>query len=140
MQVINNTVSSHWSMEKELLSEADEVLIVSPFCFLDFTEFADVVSSCGVKRVEFVSTLKEEEVVWKIYALLSFSREMKRIGMVWELNRLHGKVYLFKKGGITFAAILSSANLTRNGGMNLNGMNFGCDKIRLSEDYGRYLL
>ena len=90
---------------------------MSPFCFLDFTEFADVVSSCGVKRVEFVSTLKEEEVVWKIYALLSFSREMKRIGMVWELNRLHGKVYLFKKGGITFAAFVSSANLTRNGGI-----------------------
>lgn len=65
---------------------------------------------------------------------------MKRIGMVWELKRLHGKVYPFKKDGSAFAAIVSSTNLTRNGGMNLNGLNFGCDKIRLSENYRRYLL
>lgn len=51
MQVINKTVSSHWSMVKELLSEADELLIASPFCFLEFTGFADVVASCGVRRV-----------------------------------------------------------------------------------------
>lgn len=63
--------------------------------------------------------------------------------MVWELcidNRLHGKIYLFKMGGIAFAAIVSSTNLTRNEGININGLNFGCDKIRLSEDYRRYLL
>lgn len=122
MQIINNTVSSHWSMVKELLSEADEVLIASPFCYSDFTEFADVVTSCGVRRVQFVTTLKEDEVVGKIDSLLSFCREMKRIGVVCELcidNRLHGKVYLFKKDGNAIAAIVSSANLTRNG-MELN--------------------
>ena len=39
-----------------------------------------------------------------------------------------------------FRTIVSSTNLTRNEGININGLNFGCDKIRLSEDYRRYLL
>ena len=143
MQIINNTATSHLSVLKDLLSISDDVLIASPFCYSDFKEFADVVASSGVKRVRFVTTLKEDEVVGKIDALHSFCHEMKRIDVEWKLmidNKLHGKVYVFRKDGNAKAAIISSANLTRNGGMNLNGLNFGCDKIRLSEDYRRYLL
>ena len=76
------------------------MLIASPFCYADFTEFADDAVSCGVKRVRFVTTLKDDEVVGKIDALLSFCHEMKRIGVVWKLmidNRLHGKVYVFRR-------------------------------------------
>lgn len=118
MDIINNTSASHLSVLKDLLSEADEVLVASPFCYADFRVFADEVASCGVKRVRFVTTLKGDEVVGKIDALLSFCREMKRIGVVWGLmidNRLHGKVYVFRKGDNAVAAVISSANLTHNG-------------------------
>lgn len=122
MQLINNSSTSHLSVLKDLLSISVEVLIASPFCYLDFTEFADVVASSGVKRVRFVTTLKEDEVVGKIDALHSFCHEMNRIDVEWKLmidNKLHGKVYVFRKGGNAKATIISSANLTRNG-MELN--------------------
>ena len=122
MHLINNTSSTHHSVLKELLSKADDMLIASPFCYADFTEFADDTVSCGVKRVRFVTTLKDDEVVGKIDALLSFCHEMKRIGVEWKLmidNRLHGKVYVFRKDGNAVAAVISSANLTHNG-MELN--------------------
>ena len=66
MQLINNSSTSHLSVLKVLLSNSDDVLIASPFCYPDFTEFADVVASSGVKRVRFVTSLKENEVVGKI--------------------------------------------------------------------------
>ena len=66
MQLINNSSTSHLSVLKVLLSISDDALIASPFCYPDFTEFADVVASSGVKRVRFVTSLKENEVVGKI--------------------------------------------------------------------------
>lgn len=88
-------------------------------CYPDFTEFADVIDSAGgVHNVVFITTLKEPEVVGKIDALLSFGKEMNRIKVKWELrvdNHLHGKVYIFKKDGLPFAGIITSANLTHNG-------------------------
>ena len=122
MQLINNSSTSHLSVLKGLLSNSDDVLIASPFCYPDFTEFADVVASSGVKRVRVVTTLKEDEIVGKIDALRSFCHEMNRIDVEWKLmidNKLHGKVYVFMKDGKAKAAIISSANLTRNG-MELN--------------------
>ena len=66
MQLINNSSTSHLSVLKGLLSNSDDVLIASPFCYSDFKEFTDVVASSGVKRVRFVTSLKENEVVGKI--------------------------------------------------------------------------
>ena len=60
MQLINNSSTSHLSVLKDLLSISDDVLIASPFCYPDFTEFADVGASSGVKRVRFVE--------WKLIA------------------------------------------------------------------------
>lgn len=60
MQIINNSSTSHLSVLKDLLSNSDDVLIASPFCYPDFTEFAVVVASSGVKRVRFVE--------WKLIA------------------------------------------------------------------------
>ena len=85
MQLINNSSTSHLSVLKDLLSISDDVLIASPFSYPDFTEFADVLASSGVKRVRFVTTLKEDEVVGKIDALCSFCYEMKRIDVEWKL-------------------------------------------------------
>ena len=102
MQLINNSSTSHLSVLKDLLSISDDVLIASPFSYPDFTEFADVLASSGVKRVQFVTTLKEDEVVGKIDTLRSFCHEMKRIDVEWKLmidNKLHGKVYVFRKDG-----------------------------------------
>lgn len=68
----------------ELCSKADELLLVSTFCYPDFTEFADVIDSAGgVHNVVFNTTLKDPEVVGKIDALLSFGKEMNRIKVKW---------------------------------------------------------
>ena len=45
---------------EKLLLISDDVLIASPFCYPNFTEFADVEVSSGVKRVRFVE--------WKLIA------------------------------------------------------------------------
>lgn len=93
--------------------------MVSPFCYSDFTAFADTIaSSCDIRRMVFVTSLKTDEAVRKIDALISFRNEMNRINVQWELradNHLHGKIYIFKNSGHPFAGIITSANLTHNG-------------------------
>lgn len=102
-----------------LCQKADELLMVTPFCYSDFSDFAEALEVAGsIHRVQFITTLKKDEVVGKIDALLSFSKEMNRIKVQWELridNHLHGKIYIFKKDGDPFAGIITSANLTHNG-------------------------
>lgn len=93
--------------------------MVSPFCYSDFTAFADAIaSSCDIRRIVFVTSLKTDEVVRKIDALISFRDEMNRINVQCEMradNHLHGKIYIFKNSGHPLAGIITSANLTHNG-------------------------
>ena len=102
-----------------LCAKADELVMASPFCYNDFSELANALAGAGViRKVKFITTLKKDEVISKIYSLLSFSKEMGRVGLKWELhidNHLHGKVYLFKNSGFPYAGIITSANLTHNG-------------------------
>lgn len=102
-----------------LCSKADELAMASPFCYTDFSGFADAVANVGsIRKIKFVTTLKKDEVIGKIDSLISFSKELVRVGLEWELHiddHLHGKVYIFKKGGVPYAGIITSANLTHNG-------------------------
>ena len=117
--VSNSSTSNHGETFLALCQKADELLMVSPFCYSDFSDFAEALEVAGsIHRVQFITTLKKDEVVGKIDALLSFSKEMNRIKVQWELridNHLHGKIYIFKKDGDQFAGIITSANLTHNG-------------------------
>lgn len=120
MKIISNsTITNHGEAFISLCQNADELVMVSPFCYSDFSEFADAIASArDVHSVVFITTLKDVEVVGKIDALLSFRDEMNRIKVQWELrvdNHLHGKIYIFKKDGHPFAGVITSANLTHNG-------------------------
>lgn len=120
MKIITNSdLTNHGQVLSSLYAQADEIVFVSPFCYPDFSEFAEAVANANsIRRVSFVTTLKNDEVIDKIDSLLSFRYEMERVGLQWNLrldNKLHGKVYLFKKGGRLFSGIVTSANLTHNG-------------------------
>jgi len=120
MKILSNlNDSNHCVAFFDLCKEADEIVMASPFCYPDFMDFAKSIKSVGsVRKIVFITTAKNDEIVSKIDALLSFHKEMERIGVQWELrvdNILHGKIYVFKRAGQPFAGIITSANLTHNG-------------------------
>lgn len=119
MEILFNSLeANHCTAFLSLCKQADEILIASPFCYSNFSDFADSIKNTGIKKVTFITTAKDEEIVGKIESLLSFYKEMERIEVQWMLrvdNDLHGKVYIFRKGIHPFAGIITSANLTHNG-------------------------
>ena len=102
MKLINNTENnSHYDVMMAVAKESDELIIASPFCFNDFRPFTDdLASNSGIRSVTFITTLKQDELLSKIEALMSFSIEMTAHMIDWKIyidNRLHGKVYIFRK-------------------------------------------
>ena len=129
MQIISN--SSCFNHAKRILGlckDADELVIASPFCFPNFDAFvSDITKDGSIHKITFITTMKKEEAVEKIEALLSFRKAMGEHGIDWKIridNTLHGKVYIFKKNNAPFAAIITSANLTQHG-LELNN-EWGC--------------
>lgn len=120
MQLINNSSRpNHAERIHGLCKDADELVIASPFCFPNFDAFvSDIAKDDSIPKITFITTMKNEEAVEKIDALLSFRKAMEEYGISWKIridNTLHGKVYVFKKSDIPFAAIITSANLTQHG-------------------------
>lgn len=117
--IYNNSERKHLDVILSFASPADELVIASPFCFPDFSGFASELSKTGsVKKIVFITTLKPEEAYRKVVSLISFKDEMMDVGIKARIlidNSLHGKVYIFKKEGNPFSAIITSANLTKNG-------------------------
>lgn len=120
MKILSNiSNTNHNSVFFSLCENADEIVMASPFCYPNFVEFANSIKAAGtVGKIVFITTAKNDEIVGKIDSLLSFRKEMERIGVEWELrvdDGLHGKIYIFKNGGQPFAGIITSANLTHRG-------------------------
>lgn len=119
MELISNSGDRrHYDLLMSLAAEADEMTIASPFCFPDFRRFAQDLSATAVKTVTFITTLKSDEIISKAGSLLSFSREMNAHGIEWHIridDRLHGKVYVFKRDRVPFSAVVTSANITDKG-------------------------
>lgn len=120
MKILNNSdINSHHQCLVSLCSSADEIVMASPFCYSDFSGFAEVIKNVNsISNVIFITTAKKNEIAGKIDSLLSFYKEMERIGVQWQLrvdNRMHGKIYIFKKSSTPFAGVITSANLTYNG-------------------------
>ena len=119
MQIIENfSCHNHYDCLLALCKQADELLIASPFCFLNFETFVSNVSKKGsTRKITFITTMKNDEAVEKIDSLLSFRKATKEHGINWQIridNMLHGKVYIFKNNEVPFAAIITSANLTQH--------------------------
>ncbi len=120
MQIIKNSSdTNHAKRILGLCKDADELVIASPFCFPNFDAFvSDITKDGSICKITFITTMKNEEAVEKIEALLSFCKAMEEHGIDWKIridNKLHGKVYIFKENDTPFAAIITSANLTQHG-------------------------
>jgi hypothetical protein len=113
---------THAERLAELVAAADEVLLVSPFLFEDFQDWVSKTDFARVKSVTLVSTLapRGDDQLRKPTALISFIEAMRnrwpKVRLTIQIdNKLHGKVYIFSRGGSVFRGIITSANLTRSG-------------------------
>lgn len=119
-KIIDNSTGSHFKEIKKLLRSCSEILIASPFISEDGV---DEIVSCLSNRVEtvtIVTTFKPENydqvkkvpVLQKLYSALTY----KSITVYIKIdNKLHGKVYIGKKGDHYSGAIITSANMTDSG-------------------------
>ncbi|MFT6029896.1 MAG: HKD family nuclease [Oleiphilaceae bacterium] len=117
-------VLASWSNHKDLLltllAACDECLLVSPFLTKDFSRlFSDV--SLANKKIELISTCsaRGDDQFSKPFSLRSFGEEIKKTTGKWPLigldQKLHSKIYIFRKNDVPFAGIVTSANLTESG-------------------------
>jgi len=122
--IIDNlsSANNHLQRLKELFSKSDSVLLTSPFLMRDFTDFLGEVNCESIKSIHLVTTLqpKSFDQINKIGSLISLIefpeiKEQKIDCKVSVNNRLHGKIYIFKKGSNYISAIITSANFTESG-------------------------
>lgn len=120
MYIVDNTTdNNHYSVIDSMFPTADELVIISPFCFPDFGHFFGKVANHGsIKKITFMTTLSGEEIASKTDSLLSFVQMAVKYGIEREIlinDSLHGKVYLFKRQGKSIHALITSANITHRG-------------------------
>lgn len=126
ISVINNLgAKNHGSRIKELILTSDEVIIASPFLLPDFTKYLVNISWDKSRSFYLITTLvpKSEDQIRKIKSLRSLVVHASKRKINCEVsinNRLHGKVYIFRKNGTFHTAIVSSANMTENGMQHLH--------------------
>lgn len=123
-KLINNLSSTenHSARLKELFGESDTVILTSPFLMTDFADFFAEVNLSQLNKLHLITTLspKSFDQIKKISSLVSFIEfpdiKNKVVNCQISLNnKLHGKIYIFKKGDNYISAIISSANFTDSG-------------------------
>lgn len=121
MKIINNNYdTSHSEVLKKYFEQSEMVFIASPFLMSNFDDFFCGLNLNKLKEIILLTTLKENDID-QIKKIKSFKNilsllELKNINFRLMINnKLHGKVYLFKKDNKIFVGILTSANFTENG-------------------------
>jgi HKD family nuclease len=138
-KIINNFSNNlnHSTRLKELFNKSDNVILVSPFLMINFSDFLRNVSLSTTKRIHLITTLKPKTLdqIRKVTSLISLINypEIKNKIIQCKIsinNKLHGKIYIFKKDGAYISAIISSANFTNNGLISNNewGVEFSNEK------------
>ena len=123
MELISNTSKrTHAEEIAELVRGAEELVFVSPFLFDDFTNWVTSLDLRELRKFVLVTTLapKGDDQLRKPVALLSLyeviSTQWPSVELVIQINnKLHGKIYLFKRNGVYTKGIVTSANLTNSG-------------------------
>src|ERR1700752_3784900 len=123
-RLINNLTSTnnHSLRLKELFSHSDNVTLVSPFLMTDFADFFGEINFSQLNKLHLITTLSPNsfDQIKKISSLISLIefpdiRDKKVSSQISLNNKLHGKVYIFKKEENYISAIISSANFTDSG-------------------------
>lgn len=121
MEIIGNNLSiTHKHLLRRILDNSDELLCASPFISSDIEYFFDSLSVSKIKKLTLLTILKpnDPDQILKVKILPEISKYCKFNDIDFELyinNRLHGKVYLFKKNNKITDGIITSANFTENG-------------------------
>ena len=122
MNITSNLTQSHGLIISELLSASfNELFWVSPFLTSDFDSLFKKSNFSNVSVITLVTTLKknDQDQITKPKSLKSFYQLMHEKCPNAKVkvhidNSLHGKIYIFKNQD-DYKAIVTSANLTRNG-------------------------
>jgi len=123
-KIINNLsgTENHSIRLKELFVDSDTVILTSPFLMTDFADFFGEVNLSQLKKLHLITTLspKSFDQIKKISSLISFIelpdiKDKKVKSQISLNNKLHGKIYIFKKDDNYISAIVSSANFTDSG-------------------------
>ncbi|MFC0877120.1 restriction endonuclease PLD domain-containing protein [Saccharicrinis sp. FJH2] len=123
-KLINNltTENNHSTRLKELFNNCDNVILVSPFLMTDFSDFLEEISLSVITKIHLITTLKPKsfDQIRKISSLISLidHPEIKSEKIKYQIslnNKLHGKIYIFKKNNKYISAIITSANFTESG-------------------------
>ena len=121
MRIINNQYEkSHNETIKGFFEQSEEIYIASPFLMTDFNKFFNSLKLDNLKEITLVTTLKKNDVD-QLKKAKSFENicpilNLKKIKFNLLINnKLHGKVYLFRKNNENIVGIITSANFTENG-------------------------
>lgn len=121
-EIIDNiTTNNHKQFLTSLISNADEFLCASPYLAVNIDSFFESLRSISdLKKFTLLTTLKpnDEDQIYKMQTLPKIATFCNTNSIDFEIlinNRLHGKVYLFKKNNKFIDAVISSANFTENG-------------------------
>lgn len=121
MRILNNLDSSHYTEMKDLVLDADELYIVSPFLMESLDVFFDeIVAPSRVKQIILVTTLRDNDpdLFKKVNSFRSilFNCTVNNIVLRIHIdNKLHGKIYIATKGSSPNKGIITSANFTDRG-------------------------
>lgn len=124
VKILNNIHSNHYSDIKDILVNADELKIVSPFLMESFDDFFALLNGTDIRHISLTTTLKDNDtdLLKKSNALYSFCLNCKKNDITYSVyidNELHGKIYIASKSGKPLQGIVTSANFT-NAGLKTN--------------------
>jgi hypothetical protein len=102
MKLLNNIFSNHYNEIKNILLDADELKIISPFLMESFDEFFSQLHGVGIKYISLTTTLKDNDpdLLKKSNSLYSFCFNCQKNNISYSVridNKLHGKIYIFLK-------------------------------------------
>jgi len=120
MRIIDNINSNHHNSIQSMLSDANQMILVSPFLTEDFEEFINNVAKLGLKSILLITTLRDNspDLFKKANSLYSFCTSCIENYINFEVkvdNKLHGKIYIAVDDGSPIRGIITSANFTDNG-------------------------
>ncbi|OPY88872.1 MAG: hypothetical protein A4E72_01264 [Syntrophus sp. PtaU1.Bin208] len=111
---------NHFELIRFLLQLSDAAFFVSPFLYEDFSSFFAGLNLRGME-IELVTSCapRGTDQLKKPFSLRSFGSLAEASTGNWPTigvdQALHSKIYVFFKGGMPFAGIITSANLTGRG-------------------------
>src|SRR5690625_3980452 len=104
MKILNNIHSNHYSDIKNILLNANELKIISPFLMESFDNFFSQLQGTGIRHISLTTTLKDNDpdLFKKSNSLYSFCLNCQKNNISYSVqvdNKLHGKIYISLNSG-----------------------------------------